>query len=107
MGEVFPEAGYQRCTVHLYRNLFSATSRSKGKPVAEKTLAYFDFPGKHWTRIRTNNVIERLVREIRRHTCVVGCFSDGSSAHMLVCACSRHPVGLQEVHEYEASEGCR
>ena len=32
----------------------------------EETLTYCDFPSEHWTRIRTNNVIERLNREIRR-----------------------------------------
>ena len=26
----------------------------------EETLTYCDFPSEHWTRIRTNNVIERL-----------------------------------------------
>lgn len=31
----------------------------------EETLAYMDFPYEHWMRIRTNNVIERLNREIR------------------------------------------
>ena len=31
----------------------------------EETLTHCDFPSKHWTRIRTNNVIERLNREIR------------------------------------------
>ena len=110
VGEVFPEAKYQRCTVHFYRNVFSVTPRSKVKIVAkmlkaihaqegkkaarqkakavaeelcamklkeaakkvedgiEETLAYCDFPSEHWTRIRTNNVIERLNREIRRRT---------------------------------------
>jgi transposase-like protein len=34
----------------------------------EETLTYGDFPFEHWTRIRTNNVIERLNREIRRRT---------------------------------------
>ena len=29
----------------------------------EETLTYCDFPSEHWTRIRTNNVIERLNRE--------------------------------------------
>ena len=37
----------------------------------EETLTYCDFPGEHWTRIRTNNVIERLNREISRRTRVV------------------------------------
>lgn len=54
-----------------------------------------DFPFEHWTRIRTNNVIERLNREIRRRTRVVGTFPDGNSALMLVCARLRHVVGTQ------------
>ena len=46
-------------------------------------------------RIRTNNVIERLNREIRRRTRVVGSFPDGNSALMLVCARLRHVAGTQ------------
>ena len=137
VGEVFPEAKYQRCTVHFYRNVFSVTPRSKVKLVAkmlkaihaqeskkaarekakavveqlrsmklkeaakkvedgiEETLTYCDFPSEHWTRIRTNNVIERLNREIRRRTRVVGSFPDGNSALMLVCARLRHVAGTQ------------
>ena len=34
VGEVFPEAKYQRCTVHFYRNVFSVTPRSKVKMVS-------------------------------------------------------------------------
>ena len=45
----------------------------------EETLTYCDFPSEHWTRIRTNNVIKRLNREIRRRTRVVGTFPDGNS----------------------------
>ena len=45
--------------------------------------------------IRTNNVIERLNREIRRRTRVVGSFPDGNSALMLVCARLRHVAGSQ------------
>ena len=51
-----------------------------------ETLSYTDFPMQHWTRIRTNNAIERLNREIRRRTRVVGTFPDGRSALMLVTA---------------------
>ena len=61
----------------------------------EETLTYTDFPSEHWTRIRTNNVLERLNREIRRRTRVVGCFPDGNSALMLVCARLRHVAGTQ------------
>ena len=51
-----------------------------------ETLTYTRFPREHWRRIRTNNAIERLNREIRRRTRVVGAFPDGRSALMLVTA---------------------
>ena len=38
---------------------------------------------------------EQLCREIRRRTRVVGCFPDGNSALMLVCARLRHVAGTQ------------
>ena len=44
----------------------------------------------HWTRIRTNNAIEHLNREIERRTKAIGAFPDGQSALMLVCARLRH-----------------
>ena len=126
--EVFPQASYQRCTVHFYRNVFSKVPKQKRTLVARmlkaihaqesreaamakadevaaslegmrlgaaakvvregclETLTYTDFPMQHWTRIRTNNAIERLNREIRRRTRVVGTFPDGHSALMLVTA---------------------
>lgn len=55
-----------------------------------ETLTYMDFPYAHWSKLRSNNVIERLNREIRRRTRVVGAFPDGNSALMLVCARLRH-----------------
>ena len=133
--EVFPDAKYQRCTVHFYRNIMSSVprnrirevtmmlkaihaqeskeaARKKAKEVVEKlremklsaaakrledgieeTLTYMDFPSQHWLKIRTNNVIERLNREIRRRTRVVGAFPDGNSALMLVCARLRYVAG--------------
>lgn len=63
--------------------------------VIEETLTYCDFPMEHWNKIRTNNVIERLNREIRRRTRVVGAFPDGNSALMLACARLRHVAGTQ------------
>lgn len=62
----------------------------------EETLTYCDFPSEHWTCIRTNNVIERLNRDIRRRrTWVAGSFPAGNSALMLVCARLRHVAGIQ------------
>ena len=51
-----------------------------------ETLAYTGFPCEHWRRIRINNALERLNREVRRRTRVVGTFPDGKSALMLVTA---------------------
>ena len=58
-------------------------------------FTFCDFPSEHWEKIRTNNVIERMNREIRRRTRVVGAFPDGNSALMLVCARLRHVAGTQ------------
>lgn len=62
---------------------------------AEETLNYMEFPREHWRRIRTNNPLERIMREIRRRTRVVGNFPDGQSALMLVAARLRHIAGTK------------
>ena len=132
IAEFYPEAAWQRCVVHFYRNVFTVVPRGKVKEVAamlkaihaqedrqaarekaaaivtklrtmklpkasqavaegiEETLSYMSFPREHWTRLRTNNVLERIMREIRRRTRVVGAFPDGNSALMLVAARLRH-----------------
>lgn len=56
----------------------------------QETLTYMSFPEEHWMRIRTNNTLERINREIKRRTKVVGTFPDGEFARMLVCARLRH-----------------
>ena len=137
MAEFYPEAKWQRCTVHFYRNIFSVVPKAKmkkvtimlkaihasedreaalekassvrkklremkltqaadkiGESIAE-TLTYYDFPSAHWRRIRTNNPLERIMREIRRRTNVVGAFPDGNSALMLVAARLRHIAGTR------------
>lgn len=135
--QVFPDAKYQRCTVHFYRNIFSVTPKNRMKEVSmllkaihsqeckksalekaqqvatrlremklssaakkveddiQETLTYMDFPPQHWSRIRTNNTIERVNREIKRRTRAIGAFPDGQSALMLVCARLRHIAGTQ------------
>ena len=113
IAEVFPGAAYQRCTVRFYRNVLAKVPKSKRPRVAAmlkaihamesrgaseakaaevvrdgcaETLTYTRVPREHWRRIRTNNAIERLNREIRRRTRVVDAFPDGKSALMLVTA---------------------
>lgn len=137
VAEFYPEAAWQRCMVHWYRNVFTAVPKGKVKEVAAmlkaihaqedraaadkkaqevvaklegmrlakaagivasgvaETLSYMAFPREHWTRIRTNNVLERLMREIRRRTRVVGNFPDGQAALMLVAARLRHVAGTK------------
>ena len=56
----------------------------------EEALTYHCFPSEHWTRIRTNNVIERLNRELRSRTRV---WLDGNSALMSVCTRLHHAAG--------------
>ncbi len=60
-----------------------------------ETLAYMAFPREHWRSLRTNNPLERVMRELRRRTRVVGCFPDGDSAVMLVGARLRHLAGTR------------
>ena len=59
------------------------------------------FPEEHWRRIRTNNPLERLLREIRRRTRVVGAFPDDQSALNLAAARLRcwHGVVEQETSD--------
>ena len=61
----------------------------------DETLTYYLYPQTHWVRIRTNNPLERIMREIRRRTRVVGAFPDGKSALMLVAARLRHIAGTK------------
>jgi putative transposase len=129
--EFFPEAAWQRCVVHWYRNIFSHVPSTKVREIAamlkaihagedlmavrqkdvqvmeklralrlikaaellEETLTYYAFPEEHWRRIRTNNPLERILREIRRRTRVVGSFPDGQSALNLAAARLRHIAG--------------
>lgn len=137
MGEFYPEAFWQRCTVHFYRNVFTVVPKGKLKLVAamlkaihaqedqsaakekiqsvvnklefmklknaakivnegaHETLRYYSFPEEHWRYLRTNNPLERLMKEIRRRTRVVGSFPDGQSALMLVAARLRHIAGTK------------
>ena len=75
------------------REMKLAAAAKKVENVIEETLTYMDFPTQHWSRIRTNNTIERLNREIKRRTRAIGAFPDGQSALMLVCG--RYPVGVK------------
>jgi transposase-like protein len=61
----------------------------------DETLAYFAFPEEHWRRLRTNNPLKRIMREIRRRTRVVGAFPDGQSSLSLASARLKHIAGTR------------
>jgi putative transposase len=50
----------------------------------EDVLAYMSFPSAHWRQIRSTNPLERLNKEIRRRTDVVGIFPNDASLLRLV-----------------------
>ena len=132
IADYLPDAQWQRCMVHFYRNVFSHVPSTKVRDVThmlkaihaqesrkealkkaqaviaglraqrltraadlieesiEETLTYYGFPDSHWRKIRTNNPLERIMKEIRRRTRVVGAFPDGQSCLNLAAARLRH-----------------
>jgi len=56
----------------------------------DETRTYYSFPDSHWRKIGTNNPLERIMKEIRRRTKVVGAFPDGKSCLNLAAARLRH-----------------
>ena len=77
------------------REMKLSKAAQKVEDSIEETLTFMDFPSQHWTRIRTNNMLERVNREIKRRTRAIGAFPDGNSALMLVCARLRHVAGSE------------
>ena len=65
------------------------------QPGVAETVSYYEFPREHWRNVKTNNPLERILREVRRRTRVVGAFPDGHSALMLVAARLRHIAGTK------------
>jgi len=134
--EFSPEAKWQRCAMHFYRNVFSVVPKGKVRKVSAmlkaihakenreqalvkaqyvykrlldlkpteaaamvhqdigETLEYMHFPDEHCRHIRTNKQLERIMREIRRRTRVVGSYPEGNSALMLVAARLMHIAGI-------------
>ena len=64
--EVFPQAKYQRCTVHFYRNVFSATPRSKMKLVAKMLKAIHAQENKAAAREKAKQVVSPTGNEAPR-----------------------------------------
>ncbi|MBX9654968.1 transposase [bacterium] len=75
--------------------------------VAESLTEMLSYTREHWRRIQTNNPLERIMKEIRRRTRVVGEFPDGDSAKLLVAARLRHIAGTKwntTISEYHKTQ---
>lgn len=62
-------------------------------------VTYYYYPDTHWRRIRNNNQLERIMREIRWRTRVVDAFPDGQSALMLCANRPRHIARIKMGYE--------
>ena len=131
VGEVFPDAKYQRCTVHFYRNVFSVVPKSKVKIVAKMLKAIHAQESKKASREKAKAVVAELramkLKEAAKKV------EDGIEETLTYCdfpsehwtrirtnngwelrtdaglrpapPCGGHPVGQQEIHEHEALGG--
>lgn len=81
--------------VQSLRDMMTKTAADLVENTIEETLTYYRYPQTHWVSIRTNNPLGRIMREIRRHTRVVGTFPDANSTLMLVAARLRHIAGTK------------
>ena len=68
--------------VELYEKRFPKAVAIFEAGIAD-TLTYLSFPGSHHPRIRTTNMLERLFKEVKRRTRVVGVFPNETSASTL------------------------
>lgn len=57
---MFPEAKYQRCTFHFYRNVFSVTPRAKVKLIAKMLKAIHAQESKRAALEKAKTVVEEL-----------------------------------------------
>ena len=134
VAEYLPEARWQSCMVHFYRNVFGHVPSGKLREVSHmlkaihaqesreaaqekadavvaelqltraaalieesigETLTFYAFPDSRWIKLRTNNPLERIMKERHRRTRVVGAFPDGNSCLNLAAARLRHIAGTQ------------
>ena len=66
-----------------YQNVYPSAVETLGTDLAD-CLTFFRFPPRHWKRLRTSNALERLFKEVRRRTRVIGRFPTEMSALSLV-----------------------
>lgn len=128
VADFLPGARWQRCTVHVMRNILDKVPQTRRSEVAavearhkaarvkeqfgkslpaamrtlegalEDSLTFYAFPREHGKMLRTNNPLERLMKEIRRRTKVAEQFPHEESALLLVTA------RLKRIHDESWAE---
>ena len=61
----------------------------------EEALTYLGYPGSHHAKLRTTNMLERLFKEVKRRTRVVGVFPNESNAATLATE-----IALRSIEEW-------
>ena len=155
--DFLPQAAWQRCTVHVMRNVLEKVPQTrraevaaalktiwhqesaqeahhkaqrvleqfqKSLPAAMRTLeaaladslTFYRYPREHWKMLRTNNPLERLLKEVRRRTKVAEQFPSEENALLLVTARlrriheswqERRYLDMQPLYELERREEAR
>ena len=95
--EVFPDAKYQRCTVHFYRNIFSVTPRNRMKTVAMMLKAIHAQESKEAAREKAEQVAATRVAPpgTSEH-------NTGLAVDILSGDYYNHHGGIEESFEYDA-----
>jgi len=67
------------------------------------TLTYLEMPRRMWSKIRTNNPLDRFFREIKRRVDPIGAFVDRKSASRILPACAIHAdrFAIATVYEHD------
>ena len=101
--EVFPDAKYQRCVVHFYRNVFSVVPKFKVKLVAKMLKAIHAKGSKKAAREKAKAIVAELKAMKLKETSKRELGFDAGLRQ--AASCGRITVGKQEVYEHEALGG--
>lgn len=99
-----------RLFAEKYKNIYPSAVETLGRDLAD-SLNFFRMPPRHWARIRTSNPLERVFKEVRRRTRVIGRFPSEMAALSLIWAVMDEDskkwrgILMDEYHRQKVREG--